>query len=71
MRQLASRVIQPVLGDVAGMQFLPTLVSGVDHLHQVVGDLDHGVVVRQRRVSEVIDRADLTVGRNDLIGHVR
>ena len=62
--------VADMVGDVAGMQFLPPLVSGIDHLHQVVGDPDHGVIVRQRRVAEVIDRADLAVRRDDLFGHV-
>ena len=39
--------VTDVVGDIARVQLLPSLVAGVDHLHQVQRDPDHRVVVRK------------------------
>ena len=50
--------------------FLPT-VAGIDDFLQVLDDLNDDVVVGQRAVSQVIDRAHLSEGVDDTLGQLR
>ena len=51
-----------VIRDVAAVQTDAAPVPGIDHLLQIVQDLDHRFVLRQRTVPDVVDRPHFRIG---------
>ena len=60
-----------VINDVADVQILSASVAGIQHLGQVEQNLNDRLAAGERRMAEVIDRADLLIGLDDLIGQFR
>ena len=52
------------------MQSLAAAIAGIEHLLKVREDRHDDVVVRQRAMAQVVDRADLAVGLDDPLGEV-
>ena len=73
---LGQLVVQPVdqiahvVGDVAQVQPVAAAIAGIEDLLQVFGSVDDRVVVRQRAMAQVVDRADLGVGLDDPLGQL-
>ena len=64
---LGQLVVQPVdqvahvVGHVAQVQTVAAPIAGIEDVLQALGDLDDGLVVRQRAVAEVADAGQLGV----------
>ena len=52
------------------VQILPTAVTGENHLFQILSDLNHCLGTWQWAMPQVIDTADVLVGRDNLVGQI-
>ena len=59
-----------VIADVPLVQTFLATIARVDDLLQVFDDLDDDIVVGQRAMSQVVDRADLGKGVDDPLGEI-
>ncbi len=62
--------IAHVVQHIAHVQPFAAAEAGIENLLQIFAAGDDHVVVRQRAMAQVIDRADLAVGLHDLLGQL-
>ena len=70
-------VVQPVhevahvVGDVAHVQVLPAAVAGIEDLLEVLARRYDCLIVRQRAVTEIVDRGNVVIRLDDTPGEFR
>ncbi len=60
--------IADMVGDIAHVQPFPAAVARVEDLLEILAGADYDLVVRERAVAQVVDRAELGVGLHDPLG---